>query len=105
MAYREKFRKDIFINLIGFRRWGHNELDDPSFTQPIMYKAIETRDSVPRQYADILMHEGVITEEEIKAAKEEHTNKLLEAFRAVDTSKPRSVFRFQKHSLVLVPIT
>lgn len=88
MSYRERFRKDIFINLIGYRRWGHNELDDPSFTQPIMYKCIEGRDSVPRQYADFLVHEGVITEDEIKAEKEQHTNKLMEAFRAVDNSKP-----------------
>ncbi|CAI4222752.1 unnamed protein product [Auanema sp. JU1783] len=88
LAYREKFRKDIFINLVCYRRWGHNELDDPSFTQPLMYKEITARQSVPREYCDLLVDEGLITEEEIKKEKEAHTAKLLESFRAVDSSKP-----------------
>lgn len=38
LDYRDKFRKDIFINYLCYRRWGHNEMDDPRFTQPVMYK-------------------------------------------------------------------
>ena len=43
MEYQRKFRKDIFIDLICFRRWGHNELDDPTFTNPKLYEKIHAR--------------------------------------------------------------
>ncbi|RCN50690.1 putative oxoglutarate dehydrogenase, E1 component [Ancylostoma caninum] len=88
MAYRDKFRKDVFINMQCYRRWGHNELDDPSFTQPIMYRIIENRESVPRQYADELIHEGLMTEDDVKAEKEAHSAKMMESFRAIDTTPP-----------------
>ena len=55
MEYRQKFRKDIVVDLICYRRWGHNELDDPSFTQPLMYNAIHSRRSIPDLYADKLV--------------------------------------------------
>ena len=51
MEYRSKFQRDVVINLICFRRWGHNELDEPSFTQPIMYNVINNRMSIPDLYA------------------------------------------------------
>ncbi|KAK6754672.1 hypothetical protein RB195_013575 [Necator americanus] len=88
MAYRDKFRKDIFINMQCYRRWGHNELDDPSFTQPIMYRIIESRDSVPRQYADELIYEGLLTEDDVKAEKEAHSAKMMEAFKTIDSTPP-----------------
>ncbi|PIO60672.1 hypothetical protein TELCIR_17826 [Teladorsagia circumcincta] len=92
VAYREKFRKDVFINMVCYRRWGHNELDDPSFTQPVMYRVIEGRDSVPRQYADELIDQGVLTEEEMKKEKDAHTAKLMESFKAIESTPPVSVF-------------
>ena len=52
VEYRQKFRKDVIIDYVCYRRWGHNELDDPSFTQPIMYEAIRNRKSIPDSYAD-----------------------------------------------------
>lgn len=55
MDYREKFRKDVIIDYICFRKYGHNELDDPSFTQPLMYKVIKNRKSIPDSYADELV--------------------------------------------------
>ncbi|XGW03964.1 hypothetical protein V3C99_015252 [Haemonchus contortus] len=88
VAYREKFRKDVFINMVCYRRWGHNELDDPSFTQPIMYRVIESRESVPRQYADELIHQGLLTEDEVKREKDAHTAKLMESFKATDSAPP-----------------
>ncbi|KAF8386657.1 ogdh-2, partial [Pristionchus pacificus] len=88
LDYRNKFRKDVFVNMICFRRWGHNELDDPSFTQPLMYKAIESRRSVPTEYTERLIMEGVITKEEIENEKKAHTDKLLESFRAIETTPP-----------------
>ncbi|KAL6740878.1 hypothetical protein Aduo_014186 [Ancylostoma duodenale] len=88
MAYRDKFRKDVFINMQCYRRWGHNELDDPSFTQPIMYRIIGNRESVPRQYVDELIDEGLMTEDDVKAEKESHSAKMIESFRAIDATPP-----------------
>lgn len=55
MGYRQKFRKDVIIDYICFRKYGHNELDDPSFTQPLMYSTIRNRKSIPDMYADQLV--------------------------------------------------
>ena len=55
MAYRDKFRKDIIVDYICYRKWGHNELDEPSFTQPLMYSAIRSRPNIPDAYAARLM--------------------------------------------------
>ncbi|KAJ2657673.1 hypothetical protein IWW48_004418 [Coemansia sp. RSA 1200] len=48
--YRRLFRRDVIVDLITFRRWGHNELDEPSFTQPLMYNIIRSRESIPKLY-------------------------------------------------------
>ncbi|RKP12576.1 thiamine diphosphate-binding protein [Piptocephalis cylindrospora] len=53
--YREKFRKDVILDLVTYRRWGHNELDEPGFTQPRMYENIRSRKSVPKMYEEWLM--------------------------------------------------
>ncbi|CAJ0592057.1 unnamed protein product [Cylicocyclus nassatus] len=88
VAYREKFRKDVFINMQCFRRWGHNELDDPSFTQPLMYRIIECRESVPRHYVNDLINEGLMKEDDVEAIKEQHSAKMTESFRAIDSTPP-----------------
>jgi len=51
MAYRDTFRKDVIVDYICYRKWGHNELDEPSFTQPVMYSAIRSRPNIPDAYA------------------------------------------------------
>ncbi|KAI9173184.1 hypothetical protein H9P43_007315 [Blastocladiella emersonii ATCC 22665] len=60
VEYRNKFHKDVILDLIAFRRWGHNELDEPGFTQPKMYKVIRARESVPKGYEKKLIAEGVL---------------------------------------------
>jgi 2-oxoglutarate dehydrogenase E1 component len=62
-AYRARFHKDFLIDLIGYRRHGHNEGDEPSFTQPLMYKAIDAHPSVRRLLADRLVEQGLPAEE------------------------------------------
>ncbi len=64
IEYREAFGKDFLIDLIGYRRWGHNEGDEPSFTQPLMYAAIDAHPTVRQIFADQLLAEGVVTEDE-----------------------------------------
>ncbi|MEQ2194693.1 putative 2-oxoglutarate dehydrogenase E1 component DHKTD1, mitochondrial, partial [Xenoophorus captivus] len=62
--YQRRFRKDIILDLICYRQWGHNELDEPFFTNPAMYKIIRSRQSVPDSYSDQLISEGQMTEAE-----------------------------------------
>ncbi|PQP85845.1 2-oxoglutarate dehydrogenase E1 component [Paenibacillus sp. AR247] len=62
--YRNKFKKDFLIDLVGYRRYGHNETDDPDTTQPLVYQKVKTHPRVAAIYADILIKEGVISKEE-----------------------------------------
>ena len=77
--YREKFKKDVVIDLIGYRRHGHNEGDDPSYTQPLMYKAIEARRSVRMLYTEALIKRGDLTVEEAEQALDDFRATLQEA--------------------------
>src|SRR5215212_600902 len=65
-AYREKFRKDFMIDLIGYRRFGHNEGDEPAYTQPLMYEVVGSHPTVRELWAQELVRRGVISEEEPK---------------------------------------
>ncbi|HEU0206323.1 MAG TPA: multifunctional oxoglutarate decarboxylase/oxoglutarate dehydrogenase thiamine pyrophosphate-binding subunit/dihydrolipoyllysine-residue succinyltransferase subunit, partial [Pseudolysinimonas sp.] len=67
-AYRQRFKRDVVIDLICYRRRGHNEGDDPSMTQPLMYNLIEAKRSVRTLYTEALVGRGDITEEEYEAA-------------------------------------
>ncbi|GAC1478308.1 MAG: 2-oxoglutarate dehydrogenase E1 component [Gemmatimonadaceae bacterium] len=68
IAYREKFGKDFLIDLVGYRRHGHNETDEPSFTQPVLYAAIR-KHATPREvWGDRLVKDGVVTSEDVVAA-------------------------------------
>ena len=64
--YREEFRKDVVIDLIGYRRSGHNEADDPSSTQPVMYKKIKQQPSTLKLYSSQLINENILTVEQYK---------------------------------------
>jgi 2-oxoglutarate dehydrogenase E1 component len=64
MDFREEFHRDVFIDMFGYRRLGHNEGDEPSFTQPVLYKAIESRKSVREGYLDHLLSLGGLSREE-----------------------------------------
>lgn len=63
-AYQDEFHKDILIDLVGYRRWGHNEGDEPGFTQPVMYEFIRSHPTVREIYARQLEQEGVVTAQE-----------------------------------------
>ncbi|HET8841970.1 MAG TPA: thiamine pyrophosphate-dependent enzyme, partial [Ktedonobacteraceae bacterium] len=60
-AYQDEFHKDILIDLVGYRRWGHNEGDEPAFTQPVMYEFIRSHPTVREIYARQLEQEGIVT--------------------------------------------
>jgi len=78
--YREEFHRDVVIDLVCYRRRGHNEGDDPSMTQPLMTNLIEAKRSVRRLYTESLVGRGDITEDEYEQAKQDFQNRLEVAF-------------------------
>ncbi|ORY48503.1 dehydrogenase E1 and transketolase domain-containing protein 1 [Rhizoclosmatium globosum] len=88
--YRNKFRKDVIIDLIAYRRMGHNELDEPAFTQPVMYKHIRGRRSVPKLYEEKLVKEGVVTQQEIDEVRNSYTSFLDSQLEASYDFKPEA---------------
>jgi multifunctional 2-oxoglutarate metabolism enzyme len=78
-AYRQRFGKDVVIDMICYRRLGHNEGDDPSYTQPLMYKRIEARRSVRKLYTEALVKRGDISLEEAEHALDDFQARLQEA--------------------------
>ena len=77
--YRQQFKGDVVIDLICYRRHGHNEADDPSYTQPILYRKIKEHPSVAAIYAQRLIREGLITADEVKAMHKAAIDRLAAA--------------------------
>jgi multifunctional 2-oxoglutarate metabolism enzyme len=88
LAFRQAFRKDVVIDLVCYRRYGHNEGDDPSYTQPLMYRAIDEHRSVRKLYMEKLVNRGDITLDEAEAALEDYRKRLDEAFEETKESAP-----------------
>ncbi|MBS1515553.1 MAG: multifunctional oxoglutarate decarboxylase/oxoglutarate dehydrogenase thiamine pyrophosphate-binding subunit/dihydrolipoyllysine-residue succinyltransferase subunit [Bacteroidetes bacterium] len=78
--YRQKFKKDVVVDVLGYRKYGHNEADEPSFTQPLMYKVIKGRASIKEIYEKQLLKAGVVTEADIVKLENIYNNRLTEAF-------------------------
>ncbi|HEY6806288.1 MAG TPA: multifunctional oxoglutarate decarboxylase/oxoglutarate dehydrogenase thiamine pyrophosphate-binding subunit/dihydrolipoyllysine-residue succinyltransferase subunit [Pyrinomonadaceae bacterium] len=79
LEYRQEFNKDVVLDVIGFRRLGHNETDEPSYTQPLMYARVKAHEGVRTLYAKRLVKEGVLTEEEVTGLIEERVRRYEEA--------------------------
>ncbi len=84
-AYRDQFHKDVMIDLVGYRRWGHNEGDEPAFTQPQMYEQVRSHPTVRELYARRLESEGVVSREEAEAMVKEAFSLLEQAKREADS--------------------
>ncbi|XP_016658311.1 2-oxoglutarate dehydrogenase, mitochondrial isoform X5 [Acyrthosiphon pisum] len=80
--WRNVFHKDVVIDLVSYRRYGHNEIDEPMFTQPIMYKVIKKTPPVLDKYADKLIEEKVVTKEEVKDVWDKYDKICEEAYTA-----------------------
>jgi multifunctional 2-oxoglutarate metabolism enzyme len=76
LGYRQEFNKDVVLDLIGFRRLGHNEGDEPSYTQPVMYARVKAHPGVQHIYAQALIREKVISEGDLK----EMTNSVVNVY-------------------------
>jgi multifunctional 2-oxoglutarate metabolism enzyme len=89
MAYRDRFHQDLVIDLVGYRRHGHNEGDEPAYTQPLMYERIRTLPSVREIYAGTLVESGVISREEADAEAEQAYQRLMDIQQAFKSSMGR----------------
>ncbi|MFD2042841.1 2-oxoglutarate dehydrogenase E1 component [Ornithinibacillus salinisoli] len=78
--YRKKFNKDFLIDLVGYRRYGHNEMDEPRMTQPRLYKEIDIHPTATNVFAKVLTDKGVLKEEEFNQMKDQVENKLREMY-------------------------
>ena len=87
-AYRQEFNKDVVIDMIGYRRHGHNEGDDPSYTQPMMYRTISELPSARTQYTQTLIDRGDISVDEAERAISYFQDVLQEALDATRGSAP-----------------
>ena len=86
--FRQKFHKDVVIDIFCYRRFGHNEGDEPMFTNPVMYKRIKTQKSTLQLYTERLVRDGLIPEGEIEDMKAAFQAELNEEFETGKTFKP-----------------
>jgi 2-oxoglutarate dehydrogenase E1 component len=89
MDFRQKFNRDVVIDIICYRRFGHNEGDEPSFTQPLMYKKIKKHPTTLNVYAQKLIKEGTISSDEFNNRKKEFKNLLDEQLKTAKEYKPK----------------
>jgi 2-oxoglutarate dehydrogenase E1 component len=96
--YRQRFHKDAVIDMICYRKYGHNEADDPSYTQPILYRKIRAQVPVTDQYAARLAQEGLISPDEAKNFRETQRKRLYEIYD--EAQKHKEQFELQELSSV-----
>lgn len=88
MRWRDKFRRDVVVDVIGYRRHGHNEFDDPAFTQPLMYERIRKTKRVAERYAEELQRDDILSEDQWKAMLQDEERRLEKAFAASRSYQP-----------------
>jgi 2-oxoglutarate decarboxylase len=91
MAYRDRFHQDVLIELVGYRRHGHNEGDEPAYTQPVMYERIRALPTVRDRYAASLIQAGVMTQEESDQEAEQAYQRLVDIQQAFRGSMGRTI--------------
>jgi 2-oxoglutarate dehydrogenase E1 component len=97
MEYRQRFRKDVVLDVFCYRRHGHNELDEPSFTQPLMYKKIAAHPTVLQLYTHRLVNEQVIQPSEVQQMRDQHMRRFETSFRNAPNWKPSDTDWLSSH--------
>jgi 2-oxoglutarate dehydrogenase E1 component len=100
MEFRQQFAQDVFIDILGYRKFGHNEGDEPRFTQPLLYKAIENHPDIRQLYGDRLMAEGILTPEQSKSIIKEFENCLDEGFESIGMDDKATIKPFLREDWV-----
>jgi len=80
LDYRQEFNKDVVLDVVGFRRLGHNEGDEPSYTQPLMYARVKAHPGVRAIYSDRLIREGTLTEADVQQMVDERVKRYEDAW-------------------------
>ncbi len=88
--FRQKFHKDVIVDMFCYRRFGHNEGDDPTFSQPIMYNHIKSHPTTLEIYAKRLVDDGLVPADDIEECKSAYRSKLENAFEAAANYKPNA---------------
>jgi 2-oxoglutarate dehydrogenase E1 component len=86
--FRQRFKKDVVIDMFCYRRFGHNETDEPAFTQPLMYQRIRSHPPVTELYSRRLAEEGLVGEDEAKRMREDYRAMLEMEFEVAESFKP-----------------
>ncbi len=94
MEFRQRFHSDVFIDILCYRKYGHNEGDEPRFTQPLLYKAIEKHLNPRDIYAEKLIQQGVYTKDEVLKLNQELDQLLEEKFKASELMDKVKVKKF-----------
>ncbi|RYY13025.1 MAG: 2-oxoglutarate dehydrogenase E1 component, partial [Alphaproteobacteria bacterium] len=95
--FRMEFGTDIVLDIVCYRRHGHNETDEPAFTQPIMYRAIKELPTTRAKYAERLAAEGALTADQSKAIWDAFQAKLEEAYQAAQSYRPNKADWLEGH--------
>jgi 2-oxoglutarate dehydrogenase E1 component len=103
VAFRQQFHKDVVIDMVCYRLHGHNEGDDPSYTQPLMYREIDRHRSVRKLYTEALVKRGDITLEEAEAALEDFSSRLQVALDETRATAPPKIDTLVRPPLIDVP--
>ena len=103
-GFRQRFHKDVVIDMVCYRRHGHNEGDDPSYTQPLMYKRIESRRSVRKLYTETLVRRGDITADEAEKALDDFLARMQTAFEETRQSAPPPAVPRPPTPIVMLPV-
>ncbi|MDK9866369.1 2-oxoglutarate dehydrogenase E1 component [Staphylococcus sp. IPLA37010] len=104
MAFRKEFHKDVVIDLVGYRRYGHNEMDEPSITNPLQYHEIRKHDSVELLYGRQLVDEHIITEDQMNNIMDEVQKSLRAAHDKIDKNDKMDNPNMQKPDDLAEPI-
>lgn len=87
--WRQTWHSDVVIDLIGYRRHGHNEIDEPMFTQPLMYQRIKRHKNPHQVYMDKLLSEGSVTKDQVRSTSDRVQELLHHSFEAAKDYKPK----------------
>ena len=83
-AYQQKFEKDVLVDLIGYRRYGHNELDEPGFTQPMLYEVVRGHEPIRKLWLDAVSQRGSASADDAEAMMQQHAAAMQAAYEAID---------------------